>query len=448
MTFEWGYKRAFLRCALLFVVGTTLQLAVGDIDSSLLHYPWGLILAVNYLYLLVVAYAMRNRWRWLRQLGDDKACLSSLAAFGAMVIVFGLTRQDPAREGLVGALGFSRMTSSWPFNLLLFYFMTTLGIRTVSDIHHLRDRRMAAVLTHLGVFVLLVAGTFGSGDTVRCMVTTRVGTPVSIGRDDAGHEVRLPFALTLDDFSIEEYPPKLYLLDTRRESSSREFLSVEADGAEAIIGDWRIRAEHSLDMAGRLPEESDWRAMKHVGAAPAVYASAENTVTGERFSGWVSCGSHIFEPSYLMLDDGMAVAMPRREAKRYLSRVNIMEEGGIRRDVEIEVNHPARVGSWRVYQVGYDTSKGRWSDTSVLEYIRDPWYGAAHLALWMLLAAGVVMFVTAGGRRIGVRKTDDGMPDAAGGAAACGTDMDGVKAKHVRGGAAVRRRGGRKEVKL
>ena len=448
MTFEWGYKRAFLRCALLFVVGTTLQLAVGDIDSSLLHYPWGLILAVNYLYLLVVAYAMRNRWRWLRQLGDDKACLSSLAAFGAIVIVFGLTRQDPAREGLVGALGFSRMTSSWPFNLLLFYFMTTLGIRTVSDIHHLRDRRMAAVLTHLGVFVLLVAGTFGSGDTVRCMVTTRVGTPVSIGRDDAGHEVRLPFALTLDDFSIEEYPPKLYLLDTRRESSSREFLSVEADGAEAIIGDWRIRAEHSLDMAGRLPEESDWRAMKHVGAAPAVYASAENTVTGERFSGWVSCGSHIFEPSYLMLDDGMAVAMPRREAKRYLSRVNIMEEGGIRRDVEIEVNHPARVGSWRVYQVGYDTSKGRWSDTSVLECIRDPWYGAAHLALWMLLAAGVVMFVTAGGRRIGVRKTDDGMPDAAGGAAACGTDMDGVKAKHVRGGAAVRRRGGRKEVKL
>ncbi len=448
MTFEWGYKRAFLRCALLFVVGTTLQLAVGDIDSSLLHYPWGLILAVNYLYLLVVAYAMRNRWRWLRQLGDDKACLSSLAAFGAIVIVFGLTRQDPAREGLVGALGFSRMTSSWPFNLLLFYFMTTLGIRTVSDIHHLRDRRMAAVLTHLGVFVLLVAGTFGSGDTVRCMVTTRVGTPVSIGRDDAGREVRLPFALTLDDFSIEEYPPKLYLLDTRRESSSREFLSVEADGAEAIIGDWRIRADHSLDMAGRLPEESDWRAMKHVGAAPAVYASAENTVTGERFSGWVSCGSHIFEPSYLMLDGGMAVAMPRREAKRYLSRVNIMEEGGIRRDVEIEVNHPARVGSWRVYQVGYDTSKGRWSDTSVLECIRDPWYGAAHLALWMLLAAGVVMFVTAGGRRIGVRKTDDGMPDAAGGAAAGGTGMGGVKGKHVRGGAAVRRRGGRKEVKL
>lgn len=106
MTFEWGYKRAFLRCALLFVVGTTLQLAIGDIDSSWLRYPWGLILAVNYLYLLVVAYVLRDKWRWLRQLADDKACISSLASLGVMVIIFGLTRQDPLREGWVGAMAF------------------------------------------------------------------------------------------------------------------------------------------------------------------------------------------------------------------------------------------------------------------------------------------------------------------------------------------------------
>ena len=112
MTLKWGYKRAFLRCALLFVVGTTLQLAIGDIDSSWLRYPWGLILAVNYLYLLVVAYVLRDRWRWLRQLADDKACISSLASLGVMVIIFGLTRQDPLREGWVGAMGFSRMRAS------------------------------------------------------------------------------------------------------------------------------------------------------------------------------------------------------------------------------------------------------------------------------------------------------------------------------------------------
>ena len=30
MTLQWGYKQAFLRCALLFVVGVVLQIAFGD----------------------------------------------------------------------------------------------------------------------------------------------------------------------------------------------------------------------------------------------------------------------------------------------------------------------------------------------------------------------------------------------------------------------------------
>ena len=68
MTLQWGYKRAFLRCALLFLVGTTLQMTVGDIDNSFLRYPWGAILAVNYLYLLVVLHAQSDKWPILKRL--------------------------------------------------------------------------------------------------------------------------------------------------------------------------------------------------------------------------------------------------------------------------------------------------------------------------------------------------------------------------------------------
>ncbi len=190
----------------------------------------------------------------------------SLASFGVVVIIFGLTRPGPPARGMVGAMGFSRMTASWPFNLLLLYFMTTLGVRVVAEMpHHLRRYRAAAVMTHLGVFVLLVAAPSAAA---RCAAWSRRmwGEPVNVGRDDAGHEVMLPFALTLDDFSMEEYR-ETHLLDTRREKSSREFLSVEAEGAEAVIDGWRIRADHTLDMAGHVPGESAWRAMNHIGAA-------------------------------------------------------------------------------------------------------------------------------------------------------------------------------------
>ena len=75
------------------------------------------------------------------------------------------------------------------------------------------------------------------------------------------------------------------------------------------------------------------------------------------------------------------------------------ESEGRRENQDVEGNQPARVGSWRIYQVGYDTARGRWSAISVLECVRDPWYAIAQAALWLMLAAGAAMFVTAGGRR-------------------------------------------------
>ncbi len=256
-------------------------------------------------------------------------------------------------------------------------------------------------MAHLGAFILLVAGIFGCGDMQRVTVTATLDRPVGVGRDRAGDGTELPFAVTLREFRMDEYPPKLYLLDTGTESSSRDFVSVDHDGACGTIDGWFVRADRYLDMAGHMPDEEEYRAMKHVGAAPAVHVTAENTLSGERYEGWVSCGSHIFEPSYLRLGDRYAVAMPRREAKRYLSRVTVTDADGHSENCDIEVNHPARVGAWRIYQVGYDTSRGRWSTVSVLECVRDPWYVAAHIALWLMLAAGVVMFVTAGGGRAG-----------------------------------------------
>ena len=399
MILQWGYKRSFLRCALLFLAGTTLQMAFGDIDNSFLRYPWGLIIAINYVYLLVLIHFQQERWPWLKRLSDHYACVSSLAAMIAMTIIFGLTRQDPATEGFVGAMGFSRMTSSWPFNILLLYFTTTTGLAVMDDLHHLRKRRVAAVMSHLAVFVVLVAGIFGSGDKVRVSINTHLDTPVHAGFDRAGNVTQLPFEITLKEFKMDEYPPKLYLLNTATETSSRDFLLVEQEGATTVIDGWEITAEKYIDMAGRIPEQNDFKEMLHIGAAPAVYVKAKNQRTGEQAEGWISCGSFIFEPSYLFVTKQLAVAMPRREAKRYLSRVDVLGEKGEREKFNIEVNHPARVGSWYIYQVGYDTARGRWSTTSVLECVRDRWYSAIHIALWTMLAAGVVMFATAGGRK-------------------------------------------------
>ncbi len=404
MILQWGYKRAFLRCALLFVVGAVLQLVLGDFDNGFLRYPWGLIFAINYLYLLLLVYVQGAKWKWLQQLSDGYAMTSSITSLMVLTIIFGFTRQDPMMAGVVGALGFSRMTSSWIFIIFLCYFTTALGITVMRDLHHWRNSRLAALLSHLVVFVVFVAAMFGSADKERVAVNLNLDRMTYDGQIRSGEHYELPFAMTLREFRMEEYPAKLYVLDTKTEESSAEFLLAEGVGSEAEVDGWRLRVKQTIDMAARMPESDEFREMHHVGAVPAVKVEARNMATGEKYEGWVSCGSFIFEPAFLWLGDRYAVAMPKREAKRYLSRIEFMDGSGEQWTENIEVNKPARIGAWRIYQVGYDTQRGRWSSSSVVECVKDGWWSAVQIALWMLLAAAVVMFLTAGGRGITKKK--------------------------------------------
>ena len=65
----------------------------------------------------------------------------------------------------------------------------------------------------------------------------------------------------------------------------------------------------------------------------------------------------------------------------------------------IKVNKPAKVGAWRIYQVGYDKERGKWSTYSVFECVKDGWYPLIRTGLWLILASGAAMALTAGRSR-------------------------------------------------
>ena len=80
--------------ATLIVLGVALQLTVGDFDASWLRYPWSAIVAVNYLYLLVLCYTLDDKWQWLKSLRSRQSSVVSLASMLFVTLIFGLTRQD------------------------------------------------------------------------------------------------------------------------------------------------------------------------------------------------------------------------------------------------------------------------------------------------------------------------------------------------------------------
>ena len=390
------------RCTLLFGAGTALHLLFGAINPSFLSYPWGLVLALNYLYLLILLRANSRQWKWVHQLYNRPAYITSLASMLVLTLLFGLIRQDGSMEGWTGALGWSDMASSWTFNLFLLQFMTAIGLKAIDDIYCWKQRKLANILMHVPLFIILASAIFGSGDKIRLRVVAPTGQMVNTGITENRQETMLPFTLTLQEFKLEEYPPHIHLYN--KGILSENYLTIAEAGNTQLLDQWQVECIEYLEYAGRLPEESQYRAMNHVGATSALHLKAQHTKSGMSAEGWVSCGSHIFDGSSLLLPDGSELVMPRREAKKYLSSIEVTDKKG-KHTYEVSVNHPATIGAWKIYQQSYDSRMGRWSNISVLECVKDGWYTPIHIAMWMILVGGVYMFIR-GWKKSSDRKED------------------------------------------
>ena len=79
--------------------------------------------------------------------------------------------------------------------------------------------------------------------------------------------------------------------------------------------------------------------------------------------------------------------------KRFASEIQINTKSGENISTTVDVNKPAEVDGWKIYQYGYDTSMGAQSNTSVLELVSDPWLRYVYLGIYMMLFGGVLMFI-------------------------------------------------------
>ena len=87
--------------------------------------------------------------------------------------------------------------------------------------------------------------------------------------------------------------------------------------------------------------------------------------------------------------------MPEREPQRFVSDVTVYtQEGSILQDT-IEVNHPLKVAEWNIYQLSYDETKGRWSNISIFELVRDPWLPFVYIGIIMMVLGAICLFINA-----------------------------------------------------
>ena len=175
-------------------------------------HTFGLLAALLYVCLLVVIYVLRDRWPLFRHLAGRKACLTSISIVLFLLLVFGLVPQDGGRDGFFGVLGFRNMSRSPIFILALLLLATSVTLNTIEDIHRFSKHRLGVTCAHLGLSVILIAGLFGSGGTVRTVMIAMPNVPDHQARNEVTYEyVKLPFELTLRDFSVYEYSSEVTL---------------------------------------------------------------------------------------------------------------------------------------------------------------------------------------------------------------------------------------------
>ena len=398
-------KEGFATSGGLLAIGTMLQLGIGAIDWKAFAFPVNVIILTLFIVIALAAHALRHRVYAFRYMSTSDAAVTALAYVVTITAIMGLTRQVPDGQQAADPAGITRMLSFWPFVLTYVWmaFILALVILRRATTFHFRD--IPFMLNHLGLLLVLVCATLGSSDMRRLTMTVGHDSPEWRAADAMGNITRLPIAIRLKHFTIDEYPPKLMLLDNKTglpiPAKKPQTLLLDSTFHGGQLQDWHITLLKKIELAAPIVTGDTTRYVHRPssGATCAVLVKA-SSANGRRVkTGWVTCGSYMYPYQLLALDSKESLVMSGREPQRFVSTVDIHTKTGRNIETKIEVNKPFEVDGWNIYQLNYDTQMGRWSDTSTLELVTDPWQPAVYTGIIMMLLGAVYTFVTAQRRK-------------------------------------------------
>ncbi len=403
----WGYPEGFIVATGVVLVGTLLQITVGKLNPDLYSYPINVFIGALFVSALLITHFIFKRTKIIKWLSSVYSTIPVIVILLALSIILGFIPQLPITVGedmlpadFFSSLGWYQMTTSWSFVLICFYLLTILGLTTLKRSNRKQSwRDIGFYLNHLGLFIAMLGGILGSADLKRLTMTVAEGNIEWRGTTHQGEVIEMSLAIQLDSFIIEEYNPKIVVIDTEtgRILPEKRPESYMYEG----IGEKTRLAGISLEVIDYLPNaaifkdstNSNFVPMQMDGSTTALKIKATPDGTDHSVEGWINNGSYLFPHNILQIDDTKSIAMPPQEVKKYSSHVTLFTKEGDTKKAVIEVNKPLSVNNWMIYQYSYDDSKGKYSDTSVFELVYDPWLKIVYIGIAMLLAGAIFLFV-------------------------------------------------------
>ena len=390
---KWSYKEGFVIAQGLFLSGIALELANTSNPIVVLRYPENLFVGFIYVSILILAYLFFRKSKWVAFMKSIPAAISSISFFALNALIMGVFMQNTNADDWTSLLSFNQVTSSWSYLFSGLYLLTALGMLILDKLTHFRLRYLGILISHLGLWLVIFAASIGNSEITRLQMDMKEGQTNFMAKEPkTGKQFEMPFALKLNDFRMEEYPPKIGIVDNKSgkllHEQGKNIRLLESESSFQIL-EWNVQVLEYLESAGKASDTYYY--LHDIGAPPAAYLQAISA-KGDTVKGWISCGSFNTQYEGLKLDETHSLIMLFPEPKNFISDIELFLPKGKQSEFSIEVNKPYSWEEWEIYQLSYDDEFGKWSDSSVVELVRDPWLPIVYSGIFLMLAGALYLF--------------------------------------------------------
>lgn len=393
---NWSYAASFYIGAGLIIVGFALEMANMSFQKINIVFPNNLYFLICHSLLLICSYYWFSQYKIIRWMLKVPASVTGIILLFFMVMIMGIIPQTPSENAIINFLGLNHITQHWSFILLLFLVLNNLGLIVIKRLSFKKWTDFGFFLNHFGLYLALMAGILGSGDIQRLSVRCFENKPQLYATDQKNNIVELPFAFYLKDFKMEEYDPKIAIVDNKTgkviHGDGKHLINIHKSDS-VTIENFTIKPLKYLPQSARVADDK-YESVNEDGAVPASKVEVYNHQTHKKTMGWISCGSYRLPFESLKLDDKYSLILTVPEAKKFSSEIDILTQKGERFSTVLQVNQPYNYEGWEIYQLSYDEEMGKWSETSVIEMVKDPWLPVIYTGIFMMIAGALYLLFT------------------------------------------------------
>lgn len=409
--YPWLFTESILVVTGVYLMGMALQLTIGSFKFSNLAWPINIILGVVTLCIVFLS-SLKKRSYFFQWIAGVPFTVSIIGALVIQTVIMGFTPQVTesvvVSRTVVDIVGFTKMTSAWPFVLTIYFTMIALSAAIFNRLKNPKWVDYAFYLNHVGLFLFLFAAGYGASDIKRYVMFVEENAEMPEWRVYSENKdvLELPIAIKLNDFTLDEYEPKLAIIDRQSGEAIPEktpdYFQIDKRIMQGKIANYSVSVDTFLMEAVRN-SDSSYKEVPMPGSCPAALVTIEDKKTGFKKTGWVCCGNYAQLYMPITINEKYSLVMTRPEAKRFASDIEVISSTGEKTTAIIEVNKPLKNGSWTIYQYGYDNDAGKASNYSSFELVYDPWLNAVYVGI-SLFAIGCLSLFWIGSTKRKVEK--------------------------------------------